>query len=474
MGVSGRDKHGEMVSGKYEQSLFYLSIDERVSIFRLCAPVHAIVSGRMSRISGIPFEIVCNKTEEDRDAERLKNLAAVFKEYSGAEDIKYQVAAGRMRQLIMEVLPDVLPDLSNFEKALYRWKKRLDVIKVDRGEEIKHWLMQPNQDDNWEDFIKKYIFDLMIHGQAVIYKEALHGKIENFYIMPGGTVMPLKDRFLGGATAYVQIISGYEPKIYFSDEVCYSRYIPSSARAYGMVPLECLVNKVAETMFFDKLMAEQADGTKLPEKMIVVADNSPFGAAGDSEFKVPMDVNEQTRLETKANTPKRGAIMTFSGNTVTVVDLSRENTMALQTERQKDVRNEVALVFAATPMEVNLANSEGTSGRSTAEAQQEIMHQRGVLPLLQQIERAMSDHIIPFRFGWGYRLEYDTGRDEKEELDILVKKMQTGLFSVNEIRIEDLNKDPFDGKQYNEPSQAQQPQPGSSPDTAMFTRNSDD
>lgn len=471
MAVTARDRTGSLMTGKYEQSLFYLSIDERISIFRLCAPVHAVVTGRMNRISGMPIKVVSEKKDEDRKAEKLKTLHAIYQEYKDAEDMKYVIAKGRIAQLISQDLPDVLPDMSNFNSSMLRWHKRIIGVQTDRCDEIQNWLMEINPVDRWEDFIKKYIFDLMIHGQASIFKEAMNGKIENLYMLPGGSIMPLKDRYVGGATAYVQLISGYEPKVYFSDELSYSTYVPSSARAYGMVPLEALVNKVSESLLFDKLMADQADGTKPPEKMVVIADNSPFGPMGqDAEYKVPIDPDEQSRVETKMNMPKKNAIMTFSGNDVTVVDLSRENTMQIQMQRQKDIREEVAMVYNATNMEMNLSGSDQTSGRSTSEQQAEIMQQRGVLPIIQMIEVKFNRDILPFRFGWGCTLEFETGKSEKDEIALLQQKVQTGLFSVNELRLEELNKDPFPGEQFDVPAGAQQAQPGQDEQNPMFTK----
>lgn len=461
MAISGRKKGGDMMTGFIEQPIFYLNVDERIGIFRLCAPVNGVVTSRMNRISALRWKVVTDKYNEDKIAERLKNLKQVYDEYSASTDEKYVIASALLRKDIEAELPDLLPDLSNFNKALLRWSRRIKMRSNDDCEQVMQWLMEPNIDDHWEDFLEKYVFDMMIHGATAIYKEALNGKVENLYILPGGTVIPLKNKYVGGAQGFVQILqAGMDPQIYFGDELSYSTYIPSSARNYGYIPLEALINKVSESLMFDKLMAEQADGTRMPEKMVIITDPSPFGDM-NKEFNVPIDPDEQKRIEMKMNTPIKGSMMTFSGNDVTVVDLSRENTMAIQMQRQKDIREEVAMVFNASNIEMNLTGSENTSGRETSETQQEMLQNKGIIPIVKKIETQFTKDIIPFRFGPGFRLEADTERSETETVELMQKKMATGIYSINEIRVNELNLDPFDEEQFDKPSGSQQEPNGS-------------
>lgn len=450
MGITGKDKSGNYISGTYQQPYFYLGIDEREVIFRLCTPVFAVVSGRMNRISSLDFNITAEKKQEDRMYEYMKTCYQIWKEYQGATDVKYMIVKAKMFGEIQRTLPDVLPDCSNFTNALLRWSKRINAVNDDKGDEIKNWLLSPNGNENWESLCKKWIYNLMVHGALATYKEVENGRIENIYELSGGTVIPMKGMYVGGANAYVQIIQGLQPQIYFSDELSYCSYLPSPAQAYGHIPLEALINKIAETMLFDQLMAEQADGTKPPQKMIIVADNSPFGDL-KNEFKVPISEDEQKRIETKVNQPKKNAIMTFSGNTVQVVDLSRENTMQIQMERQKDVRSEVAMVFQATDLEVNLGGGDNTSGRSTAEAQLELMQSKGVMPIVSILQNMLTREILPYRYGPGWIFEFATGKTEKEDIEVITLKTQTGIYSINELR-EEMGLDNL-GAEYDKPIQ---------------------
>jgi len=460
MGITGRQQDGEMVTGKYEQPYFHLTLDERINIFRLCSPVHAVVSSRMNAISSIEFKVVCEKEREDEIADELKSYRSLYREYSGYPEAKYIIASARLRGFITQKLPEVLPDLSNFDTALLRYVKMIKKRNIDEADEVQNWLQNPNIGEKWGDFVKKMVFDYLIHGSCSIYKETMDGRVENIYILAGGTTIPLQDKYAGGISAYVQIISGATPQIYYDNELSYANYLPSSARAYGFVPLEALVNKVTESLLFDQLLAQQADGTKLPEKMIIITDNSPFGDI-DQTSAIPLDVDEQQRIESKLNQPVKGAMMTFAGNGVTVVDLSRENTMSFQNERQKDIRSEVAMVFNATNMEMNLTGSENTSGRSTSEVQMEIMQSRGTRPVIDNILQQFNRDIIPFRFGRGFTLVCEAERSEQERLETIAKAMQTGIYSVNELRRWE-NEDPFEGEEFDRPQGSQPAQPDGS------------
>jgi hypothetical protein len=455
-----KNKMGHKIKASTDEPYFQLSPDQRVRIVQACSPLLGIITSRMNRISGREFNIVSDKEKEELIVDRLRDLRNVVNEYQNATEPEYMIASMKIKSYIKEKLTDLLPDLSNFDASLLRWSKGIKHQNKVKCDEIKEWLMTPNQNDNWEDFIKQWVFDLMAHGSDAIYKQTLNNKVENIYHLAGGTVYPVKEQYVTSGTGYLQIIDMLEPQIFFNDELVYSKYIPISSRAYGLVPIESLVNKIAESLLFDKLMAEQADGTRLPEKMIVVTDNNPFGKM-DETFKVPINKNEQKRIDKKMQTPVKGGVMTFSGNAATVVDLTRENTMSIQMQRQKDIREEVALVYNMSNMEVNLTGGDDTSGRATSESQAEIEQGKGTLPIMAMIENKLTREVIPFRYGYGYDLTFQTEASEKDELEKLRLKLSTGLYSTNEIRVKDLNLNPFPGEQFDVPPSAQQEPTGS-------------
>lgn len=475
--ITGRDKEGRLLSWGIEQPYFYLSIDQRIEIVRLCSPVLGIVTSRMHRISGLDFSVVPAKKLEDKTALEMKDCYNIYQEYQESTELAHLTIKARLYKELLSHLIELKPDLSNFDACLLRWKKKLRNKTQEECDHAKDWLEEPNNGVFWEDFCKKWVLDLMVHGSVAIYKQKQGSKIENFDVLPGGTTYKIKAPYFSGVTGYIQVLPGYpgyglnmEPQIYFGDELVYSEYIPTSSRNYGFIPLEALINKIAETLLFDKLMADQADGTKVPEKMVIVTDNSPFGSM-DSDEDIPIEVNEQSRIEEKINNPVKGSIMTFSGNKAEVIDLSRENTMGTQMQRQKDIREEVALVFNMSNMEINLTGSGDTSGRATSEAQSEIEQGKGIAPIAKTLAQAITKGVLPYKFGPGLVFEFDKGRNEREEKELDMLSLQTGEMTKNEIR-EKYNKSSF-GEEYDNPDGATGAAPGADQFNPMYTTSID-
>jgi hypothetical protein len=475
MGVSGRDKHGEVLQSTIEQPLFQLRVDERIDMFRNSADIFGVVASRMQRIAGLEWQVVCDEKDEERQASALQDAYQIWKEYEtvGPEKLDLLAIRLKMGQFVRRHLPEVLPDLSNFNSALARRRRQLRNVSEDRSSEIEEWLMTPNPGTDIYDFMKMFVFDLMVHGAAAVFKDqdTYADTVTNFYNLPGGTTIPARSKFVGGANAYFQMIDGEEPKVYFSDELSFTSYVPTTARAYGFIPLEALVNKVAEALLFDRKAAEEADGTRPPEKLIVFGDTAPFGAF-DNEFDLPMPKEEQQRLETMINEARKEAIRTMSGvGTPMAVDLSRSDQFPHHMERQRQIREYVGLVFQATPIEMNLTGSDSTSGRSTSESQERIDRQRGVWPIVQMIQNFFTRDIIPYRFGTGHRFEFTPGVSEFDTVRLVKEKLQSGAFSVNEVRQEDLGKDPYQGEEYDLPQGGGQQTPGADEMNPMFTES---
>jgi phage portal protein BeeE len=451
-GITGRSQDGQLISAEYQQPLFTLTYDERMQIYQRCDAVFAVVNARARRIAGLEWQVVKQTKEEDRLEHYLKSWKQLYDEYGDDQTLKGAVVRADCLRMSRQYLPDLRPDMANFTGALLRWRRRIRDSQAQDADQITEWLREPNLEDNFSDFINKMVADMMVHGSGTIYKEYQDKVIENFYVLPGGSVLPMRSKFVGGGRGFVQWIPGIEPKVYFTNEISYIPYMPSSAVSYGMVPLEALVNKVAESLLFDQYSAEKADGTKVPEKMVVFGDNSPFGSlTGGDDLSLPISKEEQSRIEMLMNEPRKDAIRVLSGHgQPAVVDLSRADTYQHQMQRQKDIRETVALVYNMSNMEVNLTGGGDTSGRSTSESQERIEKEKGVAPIVMALQEKINREILPFRFGSAYMFEFRSGTTDLQQADIDQKKMQTQTYSVNQIRIE-RGDDPFQDEKYDEP-----------------------
>lgn len=447
--IQARNKQGKIQSAPSDNPLFILDPDERHRMFQLSSPVFGVVTSRMNRIAGLDFEILPDTKELEEKEESFKNAFDIIKEYETLVSLEHVVARAKLRQYLLSELRTLRPDLQNFREALLRWKKNLMRIKQKEATEIKEWLLRPNPMQNWTDFVKIWVYDEMVQGASAIYKKFVNGKLNNIQHLAGGTVIPIRTPYVDSQEAYIQIIN-YDYQVYFEDEIVFTQYIPTSVRSYGMVPLEALINKVSETMFFDNLMANQADGTKPPEKAAIITNQQVFGDDPDFSLDIGANKDEQKRVEEKLNQPIKNGIVTISGNNIEIVDLSKENTMEFQHKRQKDIREEVALVYNMSNIEVNLTGSADTSGRSTSEIQAEIEQGKGIGPMLKTFEQKINDEILPYRRK-GFKFKFTIEDSEQKKIEVLTKKVNSNLYTINELRIDELNKMPFDDREYDKP-----------------------
>lgn len=464
--VVGESRDGRQIGGQIQQNLFSLSLDERVQIYRKCAPVYGLVTGRANRIAGLKWKIRNVTKEQDRSEAFLKMAAEVFREWNSPTNVKHAFVRLRARAFIRRYLPDVLDDMSNFNASLLRWKRRSKMTTEDECTRVEDWIANPNNKRTFKEFTVESIVDLCVHGAAAWFKSRdARGKIANVDNLPGGTVLPFRSAFVGGSSAFAQIINGVPPKIYFRDEVTFLTYAANSALSYGTVPLEALVNRIAEFLLFEEQAAMKADGTSAPEKLIVMNEMFPYGDEDvQRDLNVPLSREEQSRIETLVNEPRRNAIRVLTGHggaqgQPAVVDLSRADTFAAQSEREEKTLRTVAIVFNASNVEINLTGSDNTSGRETSENQQESDQAKGWLPLAVGYEEKWNREILPETvYGPDYEMDIDKGLSEKEQVALEQAKMQTGTYATNQVR-EDRDDEPWPEPEYDRPPSGAQKAP---------------
>lgn len=453
-GVTGRAQSGREIHGTIQRPVYALSVIDRIEMFKRSTMLQGVVTSRSKRMSALKWKIVRKTVDHKRLLAEMKEMKELYDEYDDYS-LKSMTVRAQAAQYLAKHLPDLKPDLSNYDAALRRYKKRYERKNEDVATEIENWLKRPSKGVSFADFREQYTIDLMVHGGASIYKEYRENMIANFYMLPGGSIYPYRGTHVGGPEIYFQIIPTFEPRAYFSNELSYIRYLPTSWQTNGEVPLEALINKVAESILFDKRSADQADGTKPPEKAIAFGkEPAPLGGLTDNLFDLPMDKNEQKRIETKLNEARKEAIVTISGyGHPAVIDLSKADTFAFQQARQDKLLRDVALIFNMTNMEVNLAGGEFANGRETSEVQKEIEQEKGIGPILKKFQDFINDDILPYRYGYDYEFQFDVGMSDKEQVELEQRKIQTGTYSVNQIR-EERGDDVYPEEQYNRPQGA--------------------
>lgn len=445
--ITGQAKSGDYIQGSVQYPLFTLDPYERELIMQSTCYIQSVVTSRMNRISSLDWTVIKEKEILDETIDNLNNLKSLFDEYDNLQDMNHIILRNRIYLEVKHKLFAIRRDMSNFQSCLMRYKKKVNRVNGKSAQQIIDWLDQPNLEDDFDDFIKKYIESLMIHGSVAIYKEWISNQIDNFYILPGGSVLPLRSETVGSYIGYAQIIENHMPKIYFQNELSFINYVPSATRSYGYVPLDALINKITEQLLFDQFAAERADGTKEPEKLVVMGDNKSLFGDLTGDMSLPLDKAEQKRIEEKINTLRKGAIILLSGvGTPVVADISKADTFSAQSDRQDKLLRDIALLFNMTNMEVNLAGGQFTSGKETSESQAEIEEGKGTRPIIKKIEKVINKQLIPYRFGLGYKFQYQKGRTEEQQAQLDTLRWNSGTWTKNQI-IEDRGDDPAPGEE---------------------------
>jgi hypothetical protein len=456
--LTGRAMDGRLVDVPVDLPRFFMTVQDRNVIARLCTPVFSVVSARMNKISSLEWRVVPKRKREDRIAEELKSYKSYYDELKNSDDLEHLLIKSKIVAAIKRQLPDVLPDLSNFNGALYRWRKKIIWHRMDQVDEIMDWLQHPAPEETFQEVIKKIVYDMMIHSGATLYKKTENnkptGRLSNFFTLPGGSIAKIRTQYASTFTGYVQVVSMHEPQVMFGNEISYLEYLPISNSGFPLIPLEALIHKTIEYMDMDSKMRNEADGTKPPSKMVIIYQADPgIGDFDSSKTSEEFTSNEQKRLEEKLKKPVKNRVVTFKGNGVEIVDLGNNDNLPEQLARQKDITEDVGRVFNATAMELNFTGSGDTSGRNTSEAQGDIFHGRGVAPFVTAIENYISYDIIRMRYNEAYLLEADKGEDEERKMRIDLLDLQRGGIVKNEIR-ERENKSTFPDPRYDLPDNA--------------------
>lgn len=452
MAVQGRGKNGDLVHGSVEVPMYALSVRDRTEMFARTPILQGVITGRAKRISGLNWQIVHKNKHEEETVTKLKEYKEIFTEYSGSRELKDIILCAKLKNAIQQEMPDVMDNLTNFSTALRRYTSKYTRSYINRADEITEWLSTPNIHDTFEQFLQKAVIDLMVHGALAVYKETLNKRIDNIYILPGGSVFPFRSTKVGGAHAFFQMIPGIDAKMYFSDEISFLSYIPNSWQSYGTIPIEALINKIAETLMFDKLSADRADGSSPPQKIVVFGQNaSPFGGITSSGFDLPDQQEEQKRIESKLNELRMNAIVTLTGvGSPLVLDISKADTFVAQQTRQDKILRDIALIYNMSNMEVNLAGGEFTSGKETSEVQNEIEKEKGIKPILMSLTNMINREILPMRFGYDYEIKFTPESSESDRVALDSKKYASGSYDVNQIRVA-RGDDPYEESIYDRP-----------------------
>lgn len=165
-----------------------------------------------------------------------------FSEVNRDQLIDYYKSNAQVRGII-DRIADAVAELSDYTEVVNK-----------EGEEKKHWILdvleQPNDRENKHRFIKAWVINRLVFGDAFVYAEKglgmKKGKISEMYVMPSNYV----DIIVGGFTKPIQ---GYKlknftkitpPEMTPENVMMSFQYNPDPATFYGLSPLYSAIKYV--------------------------------------------------------------------------------------------------------------------------------------------------------------------------------------------------------------------------------------
>ncbi len=449
IGMTGRDFQGNVVSEDLAYPRFLLLPEQRLEIYKKQSAVFSVISNRAGKIGGLEFKVVTKRADEDRQIQYMrmaKQIRDEYLAYDGDDFLTYRMSAKALEMELHKQLPTLLPDLSNFDRALIRWRTMSSIRSSVSTSEIEDRLAKPNKKEGWEDFIKKYVVDFLLHGSAALFKKFESHLVESLHILPGGTVYPVSHPTVNNDDTYIQFVVGIEPQVMTGYELCVDNYLPNSMTQFGMVPLDALVVEVSTLMLSAGYQAGRADGSTLPSKVVLFGSGPGIDEIGEARVDNVMDPQRKKRFESQIQQMIKGGILAITGvGTPHVLDLSQDSMSDFVIEYSKELKKMIGLAFGASAMEMNETGSDSTSGRSTSESEERIDMSRAIYPMVKSIESTMTRGVLPQMGGENCLFQLQTGSTEREEMQRLKEMFESGLHTPNEIRQNEMNLEPREG-----------------------------
>ncbi|HEY9245677.1 MAG TPA: hypothetical protein VIO11_02410, partial [Candidatus Methanoperedens sp.] len=227
MSTSGLNQSGQMVKGQFEYPWFTLMPNERVELCKKTSTIFGIITSRMNQISSQGFRVTRDTSLFEKEVQDMKSIKSIYDEYINFSDPKYNIAAVLIGKELQKKLPELLPDLSNFDKCIIRLNRTAYRRNRVSAEAVEAWMEKPNRKEDYEDVIKKYVWSLLVHGAADIYKKWDGNDLESFHSLPGGGIFQVINETIdNNSPEYVQMIWGKTPLFYTDREILHDIYLP--------------------------------------------------------------------------------------------------------------------------------------------------------------------------------------------------------------------------------------------------------
>lgn len=367
------------------------------------------------------FPVGVNTRRDSRDGESgitYKQLRALADSYG-------------LLRLVIETRKDQMSKL--------KWKikpKDEKAVPTPRCKEIQDFLAYPDQEHDWDTWLRALLEDLFVIDAPTIYpRRTLGDELYGLELVDGSTIKRVLDETgrtpLPPEPAYQQVIKGIVATDYHRDELIYRPRNVRTFKAYGYSPVEQIVMTVNIALRREISQLQYYTEGNIPEALIGVPES--WNPKQIADFQASWD------LLIEGNQAKKRHMKFVPGG----MDpkFTREPTL-------KDTFDEwlsriVCYAFSVSPQALIAQMNRATAETAHTQALQE-----GLAPVMNWTKSVM-DYIIAkyfeepdLQFDW----EEEDDTSPKVQSEILCAYVDKGILTDDEAR-EALGKDPFTDEQ---------------------------
>lgn len=299
-----------------------------------------------------------------------------------------------------------------------------------RVAQILQFMRKPDGLNNWSDWLRMLIEELLVIDAPAIYiRKNLGGELFGLEVLDGSTIHPLIDgdgRRPATGAAYQQILKGMPAVSYTAEELIYAPRNRRVWKLYGCSPVEQVVMTVNIALRRQLHKLQYYTEGNIPEALISCPPDWSPQQISEMEMKFNGVMEGDTGQRRHAKFVPGGI----------KVDMLKEG--VLKDEFDEWLARIVCYAFSLPP-----SAFVKSMNRATAETAQDTALEEGQLPIMQWVKN-LWDGIIETQFGFddlefGWEQENAVDVDAQSKVHAVYLKM--GVMTVNEVR-EDLGLDP--------------------------------
>lgn len=318
-----------------------------------------------------------------------------------------------------------------------------DILELDAGTIVKVFSKD------------SYDFDhLEPKSGAPLLKPVGHRKMLEIYARDGSSFLAEVDKFgfKKGWWQYSYQIPAH-PMWFNRDEIIYKTKNPRSMSPYGYSPLQAILDVVKSLHYSILYNRKFFEENAIPPGVLSVEDIE------ENELK---DLREYWTRELVGKPHK----MPIVNKKLTYVPYYVNNRDLEFLESQKWYFKLCISAFDLTPAELGFTEDVN---KSTGASQTEVIKRKGIRPLIDLIERAVTEEIFPELGCFSVKLKVMVKDpiEEKQKADLWEQYIRIGIMTAEEIRTEELGREPLPQI----PMEGQEQVPGGQTEDPQFDEN---